>query len=285
MERNKIMLSNVLYSMLLGALSVLYIGAFIGIIKLVCFLVKKILKKPPSKKIIIIASCVILGIAAIVLAVSLIPRINISHKGSDTLDSQIAELEEENNRLKSELETAKVESNSLSGQLESVSQLCEEQESLISEYMSEIEFLENKLLSFDPDNVTYSYSFNSVEELNYAIKKAPFEYVDRLVKVTGTVYKKDDGVCYLIDLYGVKFPDSSGITSADSFSLRYYALRPIRESRYIVIKIPDSFLFAAIDTGDYINIYGSVTQSQGEMCLINCEYNVIATAHERIKGE
>ena len=112
MERNKIMMSNVLYSMLLGALSVLYIGAFIGIFKLVCFLVKKLFKKPPSKKIIIIASCVILGIAAIVLAVSLIPRINISHKGPDTLDSQIAELEEEVSRLSVEVENEQSDSKS-----------------------------------------------------------------------------------------------------------------------------------------------------------------------------
>lgn len=66
-------MSNVLYSMLLGALSVLYIGAFIGIFKLVCFLVKKLFKKPPSKKIIIIVLCVILGIALIASIIAFKP--------------------------------------------------------------------------------------------------------------------------------------------------------------------------------------------------------------------
>lgn len=64
---------DVLYSMLIGALSALLIAAIFGIPKLVRFIASKIQPIRLNKKIIIIASCVILAIAIIALTVALIP--------------------------------------------------------------------------------------------------------------------------------------------------------------------------------------------------------------------
>ena len=69
-------MSEILYAMLIGALSALLISAIIGIPKLIIFIVKKLKDKRPqihlNKRTIIIALSAILGIAVIVSMVALI---------------------------------------------------------------------------------------------------------------------------------------------------------------------------------------------------------------------
>ena len=109
------------------------------------------------------------------------------------------------------------------------------------------------------------FTFRSVDELKIAIKKEPKYYNDMQVTVNGTVIAYDDSVL-LADLSG------SGVGLMEEFYARQNS---------ITIIITDDILYSVLETGDYIEVYGTVKISNGEFYLDNCRYTMIKTANER----
>ncbi|MEE0969612.1 MAG: hypothetical protein U0M06_09600 [Clostridia bacterium] len=198
------------------------------------------------KRIIIIASYVILGIAVIALTGALILTIGSSAVLSNNLNSK-------NEELQSKLDS---------------------QKTLTEQYRAEAELWKNKLLNSDPDNVTYSDSFNSVKELNAAIKKNPTYYNNKRIKVVGTIYKDDDDNV-IADDNGYDF------SAFTHFDYRIWARREENSKGIISIEITDDLQNTVVETGDYVKMYGTVIISNGEIYLTDCEYSMIATRDER----
>lgn len=224
------------------------------------------------KRIIGISSYAILGIAVIALSVILVLTSNSNTKTIDELNSK-------NEQLQEELTQTKTKRDSLSSQLESTKAALETQKKLTSKYQSEVASLKNKLISSDPNNVTYAYSFNSVEALMTAIKKNPTEYNNKQVKVVGTVIKTDhEGASYIVDDDGYDF---SSITS--NYDVQYSVWKKTQKEQGSIISvvITDDIQYTVVESGDYVKMYGTVKISNGEIYLANCEYSMIATRNER----
>lgn len=108
------------------------------------------------------------------------------------------------------------------------------------------------------------FTFESVDELKVAIKKEPKYYNDMQVTVKGTAIAYDSVL--LVDFSGSDFGAME----------RYEA-----KKNSITIIITDDILYSVLETGDYIEVYGTVKISNGEFYLDNCRYTMIKTANER----
>ena len=108
------------------------------------------------------------------------------------------------------------------------------------------------------------FAFGSVDELKNAIKKEPKYYNDMQVTVKGTAIAYDSVL--LVDFSGSDFGTME----------RYEA-----KKNSITIIITDDILYSVLETGDYIEVYGTVKISNGEFYLDNCRYTMIKTANER----
>lgn len=213
------------------------------------------------KRIIIIASYVILGIAVIALTGALILTIGSSAVLSNNLNSK-------NEALQSKLDHSE--------------EALQSQKTLTEQYRAEAEQWKDKFLNSDPDNVTYSDSFNSVKELNAAIKKNPTYYNNKRIKVVGTIIKYDneDGNSFDLETYIVD-DNGSDFSTYDDFDF-YIWMRYNRNSEGIIpIEITDDLQYTVVETGDYVKMYGTVKISNGEIYLTDCEYSMIATRDER----
>ena len=107
-------------------------------------------------------------------------------------------------------------------------------------------------------------SFNTVEDFKVEIKKNPTLYNDKQVSVKGyanelTLLNKK------VWLYDVLLADDE-----------LYDDRP-----RIEVIITDSVLLAVVEDGDYIEVCGTVTISNGEIYLSNCTYTMITPYEER----
>ena len=109
-------------------------------------------------------------------------------------------------------------------------------------------------------------SFNTVEDFVISLKKNPKLYIDKYVAVKGyanasTLQSKR------VWLYDELLKDNE-----------------LYDGRArIKVDITDSVLLAVIEDGDYIEIYGIVEILEGEVCLGNCTYTMIATNEEQQK--
>ena len=210
------------------------------------------------KRIIMIASYSILSVAVIALTVALILTIGGSAVLSINLNSKNEELQFKNEELQSKLDHSE--------------EALQSQKTLAEQYRAEAELWENKFLNSDPDDVTYSDSFNSVEELNAAIKNNPTFYNNKRIKVVGTIYKDDD------------FLDIADDNGCDFSAFTHIEFRIYKRNypKYVIsIEIADDLQYTVVETGDYVKMYGTVKISNGEIYLTDCEYSMIATRDER----
>lgn len=107
-------------------------------------------------------------------------------------------------------------------------------------------------------------SFDTVEDFKIAIKKNPTHYVDKQVSVKGYVDKLGSSTyTWLVDAHTEK----NELTD-DSIAR-------------ISVYITDDLLLTVVGDGDFIEISGTVTVSNGEIYLDNCTYTMITTYEER----
>lgn len=108
------------------------------------------------------------------------------------------------------------------------------------------------------------YTFDSVADLKSAIKKNPKQYENKQVSVEGSIYKTDDGTI-LTDAIGdggVKFRTEA-------------TKRP-----NITIIISDDKILALLDSGDYVELNGTVRISDTGVFLDGCNYKMIKSIYE-----
>ena len=116
-------------------------------------------------------------------------------------------------------------------------------------------------------------SIDTVKELNIAIKKNPNEYADTQISINGTIYIYIDNngvkTTSLVDYSG----DMRGI-GGTSFDVVLYS------SPKIEIKMSNDS-YSLFETGDYVNIVGTVKISNVTIYLNDCTYTTILTLEER----
>ena len=112
------------------------------------------------------------------------------------------------------------------------------------------------------------FTFSTVSELKNAIKKNPKYYNNKEITIQGTVMKSDSDTL-LVDFNG------SSLGAMERYEIKQDS------SRYIAIVVPDDILSAVLETGDYINLNGTVRILEGEIYLDHCEYTMVMTRDER----
>jgi hypothetical protein len=110
-------------------------------------------------------------------------------------------------------------------------------------------------------------SFESAKALNIAIKHNPSHYNGKVVSVTGTIAKTDSEMLLGSSSYW------SGISRTE---IRY----KVKSNPNFRIVMSDEIQQSVLETGDKVEICGTVTISDGEIYLDNCEYTMIETFEE-----
>lgn len=127
------------------------------------------------------------------------------------------------------------------------------------------------------DNVKVPFSFDTVNDLITAVKSNPSTYANKKITVKGTILKKNDhtAVCDLSDV--------SGLSSSLEFDVSEYAIyRKYKENNFCIdIVFYDDLSYSVATTGDYVELGGTVKVSNGKIILDNCECEIIKFASER----
>jgi hypothetical protein len=113
-------------------------------------------------------------------------------------------------------------------------------------------------------------SFDSVKDFKNAIKHNPSHYNGKSVSVKGTIAKTDSEILLGSSIY---FFDISQVQIRDE----------VKNNTNISIIISDAMQLSVLETGDRVVICGTVTISDGEIYLDNCEYTMIETFEEIIE--
>lgn len=159
-----------------------------------------------------------------------------------------------------------------------------ELENKANKLAAEAAIWEYRFISSDPDNVSYSDSFNSVSDLISAIKKNPSYYDGKWVKVIGGVSSHDT--------FYTKDEIDEILASGDSESVwDLYLIQKITNGRYNHLKLSDDTcdlncylsykqnIF--IQEEDFIKLYGMIMISEGKISLNYCKYEMLIPAEEQ----
>ncbi len=148
-----------------------------------------------------------------------------------------------------------------------------QQESIVEQYSTGV-------INADKEGIEYEYFFESVEELNLAMKKDPDKYNNATVKIIGTLGIKDNR-CYIID-YTVT---STNVPPKDTSSAmtRYEFDKVLYKHEKIEIIIANDAQYAVAEEGDFVKLYGTLKLTREAIYIDSCEYDLIATLDERIE--
>jgi hypothetical protein len=122
------------------------------------------------------------------------------------------------------------------------------------------------------------YTFSSVNSLVVAIKKKPHEYINKEITVFGTIVHSKEHYTGICDADSTEY-----LSNESGFDVQEYRrYRSWKEdNKGIDIIIGDKLLYACAESGDYVELCGTVIISNGELYLDNCEYEIIRLASER----
>jgi predicted RNase H-like nuclease (RuvC/YqgF family) len=135
---------------------------------------------------------------------------------------------------------------------------------------SDMEYWKNKYSTSNPGNVTYSYEFTTVNALIAAIKSNPEAYHNKKVKVFGMIftYESDNKKEFaLIDYKGEE------LSYSYDFKARLFKNEKIEAKEAIDVTLSSDLQYTVAETGDYVNLYGTVKITNGEIYLDKCQYN------------
>lgn len=105
-----------------------------------------------------------------------------------------------------------------------------------------------------------------VQDLNLEIKKNPKEYNGKQITIKGYA------LYYLSELY---LSDLCANGVADRYEISQNTKSKVE------IVIADEVLLTVLETGDYIELTGTVTISDGKVYLDNCTYTMITAYEEK----
>jgi hypothetical protein len=142
----------------------------------------------------------------------------------------------------------------------------------LTKALSDATYWKNKYMATDFSNVTYSYDFSSVNALLSAIKNNPTAYNNKQVKVFGMIFAYEHATfnrkeIALIDYKGEELSYGSGVQT------RFFKNQKIEAKEAIEVTLSSDLQYTVSETGDYVNLYGTVRITNGEIYLDKCQYN------------
>ena len=223
------------------------------------------------KKVMMIASYAILIIAIIVL-------ISLYISGAQTIkfqSSNMEKLEKEKIALEDELKQTKYNLATKSTQLNNTKQSLANRESELASanakvktLTADVEYWKTKYLAYDPDNVTYLYTFDSVGSLLAAIKSNPEAYHKKQIKISGMMFVYKGIVTKYVGLIDYKGESFKNMSDSNT---RIFFKNKVEAKEGIAVELSSDLQYTVAETG-YVNMYGTVNIANGEITLINCEY-------------
>lgn len=236
-------------------------------------------KKIKSKKPLIIVTYVLLISIILSLSVFCILYVTEKENAVSQLESDNSDLQNEIKKLKTEKAIAEYEMTNFESKVDRLNKTIEAKDNniyslkkQINDYKAEAELWKNKFMNSDPANVTYSYEFSSVNALLTAIKKNPTAYHNQQIKVYGMLFTYEHETfnrkeIALIDYKGEELPDTDG------FKARFFKNDKIEAKQAIEVTLSSDLQYTVAETGDYVNLYGIVRITNGEIYLDKCQYN------------
>ena len=224
----------------------------------------------------LIALCVVLIILVAGLSVVLFLSIKRTQASVAELNDTIEQLSKEKVKTERSLKTAQADRQRYIDLYNDVINSLNDAKSQISSLQRENATLKDKLANTDPDDVSYSDSFTSVNSLLNAVQKNPNAYNNKQVKVVGTMVSDIVSVGNrLVAIFDMSYNET--IPSLHSAEGRYWAENKYNSKKMIDIVFADDAPSALLNTKDYVKIYGTVRISNGEVYLSNCDYEVISS--------
>lgn len=236
-------------------------------------------KKVRSKKPLILVTYILL--IAVIIALTVFCVLSIKNK--DNTISQLEadktalqdELKSTESKLKTkenELKTIKVNLKNTQNNLTDTNKKLSNTISSLTDARTDAAYWKEKYMASDPANITYSYEFPSVNALLMAIKKNPEAYHNKQVKVFGMIFTYEHETfnrkeIALIDYKGETLPDTDG------FKARFFKNDKIEAKQAIEVTMLNDLQYTVAETGDYVNLYGTVRITNGEIYLDKCQYN------------
>lgn len=223
------------------------------------------------KKVMMIVSYAILIIAIIVL-------ISLYISGTQTIkfqSSNMEKLEKEKIALEDELKQTKYNLATKSTQLNNTKQSLANRESELASananvktLTADVEYWKTKYLAYDPDNVTYLYTFDSVNSLLAAIKSNPEAYHKKNIKISGMMFAYNSLLTKRIGLIDHK---GENLKNISDFDTRKFFDNKVEAKEGIEVELSSDLQYTVAET-EYVNMYGTVNIANGKISLINCEY-------------
>lgn len=133
---------------------------------------------------------------------------------------------------------------------------------------ADVEYWKTKYLAYDPDNVTYLYTFDSVNSLLAAIKSNPEAYHKKNIKISGMMFAYKSLLTKRIGLIDHKGENLKNISDLDT---RKFFDNKVEAKEGIEVELSSDLQYTVAETG-YVNMYGTVNIANGKISLINCEY-------------
>ena len=201
------------------------------------------------------------------------------------LEADNSDLQAEVEELRTELKKVKNDLNKAESNLKIVNARIKTAESSLANKEAELKnaqsaltnartdaiYWKDKYLSKDPDNVTYFYEFSSVNALLSAIKSNPTAYNNKQVKVFGMIFTYENNNKKEIALIDYKNEDIS--FSSNDFEARFFKNSKVEAKEAIEVTLSNDLQYTVAETGDYVNLYGTVKITNGEIYLDKCQYN------------
>lgn len=133
---------------------------------------------------------------------------------------------------------------------------------------ADVEYWKTKYLAYDPDNVTYLYTFDSVNSLLAAIKSNPEAYHKKNIKISGMMFAYKSLLTKRIGLIDHK---GENLKNISDFDTRKFFDNKVEAKEGIEVELSSDLQYTVAETG-YVNMYGTVNIANGKISLINCEY-------------
>lgn len=232
-------------------------------------------KKVNSNKPLIIVTYIFL--IAVIIALSVFCVLSV--KDIKVKENTISQLEIDKTVLQHKMKNTEAELKYTEAKLKNANTSLANTESKLNHTRSELTkalsdatYWKNKYMATDSSNVTYSYDFSSVNALLSAIKNNPTAYNNKQVKVFGMIFAYEHATfnrkeIALIDYKGEELSYGSGVQT------RFFKNQKTEAKEAIEVTLSSDLQYTVSETGDYVNLYGTVRITNGEIYLDKCQYN------------
>lgn len=212
---------------------------------------------------------------------------NSKESAVEKLEADNSDLQSEVEELRTELKKVKNDLNKAESNLKIVNARIKTAENSLANKEAELKnaqsaltnartdaiYWKDKYLSKDPDNVTYSYEFSSVNALLTAIKKNPEAYHNKQVKIFGMILTYEHETFNRKEIALIDYKNEDISFSFNDFEARYLKRNKIEAKEAIEVTLSNDLQYTVAETGDYVNFYGTVKITNGEIYLDKCQYN------------